>query len=44
MNRNYVATALIGCAVILGWNAFLIQRDAKMYKAYYQETAKQQQK
>jgi hypothetical protein len=44
MNRKYVAAALIGCAVVLGWNAFLIQRDAAMYKAYYHQQEKQQQK
>jgi hypothetical protein len=44
MNRKYVATALIASAVVLGWNAFLIQRDAALYKAYYHQQAKQQQK
>jgi hypothetical protein len=42
MNRKYVATALIGSVVILGWNVFLVQRDDKLFKAYYQETAKEQ--
>lgn len=42
MNRKYVATALIASAVILGWNAFLIQRDAAMFKAYSQDNTKQQ--
>jgi hypothetical protein len=41
MNRKYVATALIGCAVILGWNAFLIQRDAKLFEAYNQPIQQQ---
>ena len=41
MNRKYVAAALIGCAVILGWNAFLIQRDAKLFESYGQATQQQ---
>jgi hypothetical protein len=44
MNRKYLAAGLIGFVVIIGWNIFCIQRDDAMYKAYYQETAKQQQK
>ena len=39
MNRKYVAAALIGSAAILGWNVFLIQRDAAMYKSYYRSQA-----
>jgi hypothetical protein len=35
MNRKYVVAGLIGFVFILGWNAFLIQRDEKMYDAYY---------
>ncbi len=42
MNRKYVVAGLIGFAAILGWNVFLIQRDDKLYKAYYKETAKQE--
>ena len=34
-NRKYIVAGLIGFAVILGWNVFLIQRDDAMYKAYY---------
>jgi hypothetical protein len=41
MNRKYVAAALIASAVILGWNAFLIQRDAKLFDAYEQATQQQ---
>ena len=44
MNRKYLATGLIGFAVILGWNVFLIQRDDAMYKAYYRQQAIQQMK
>jgi len=33
-NKKYVISGLIGFAVILGWNVFLIQRDNKMFEAY----------
>jgi hypothetical protein len=39
MNRKYVVAGLIGFAVILGWNVFLIQRDDKLYDAYYRSKA-----
>ena len=39
MNKKYVIAGLIGFAVILGWNVFLIQRDDKMYDAYYRSKA-----
>lgn len=39
MNRKYVIAGLIGFAVILGWNVFLIQRDDKLYDAYYRSKA-----
>jgi hypothetical protein len=39
MNRKYLSVGLIGFAVILGWNVFLIQRDDKMYDAYYRSKA-----
>jgi len=44
VNRKYLFSGLIAFTFILGWNMFLIQRDDAMYKAYYQETTKQQQK
>ena len=39
MNRKYLATGLIGFAVIIGWNVFLIQRDDALYKAHYRQQA-----
>jgi hypothetical protein len=39
MNRKYVIAGLIGFAVILGWNVFLIQRDNALYDAYYHRQA-----
>jgi hypothetical protein len=39
MNSKYVIAGLIGFAVILGWNAFLIQRDESLYNSYYRTKA-----
>ena len=39
MNKKYVVAGLIGFAAILGWNVFLIQRDNRMFDAYYQQQA-----
>ena len=39
MNRKYVVAGLIGFAVILGWNVFLIQRDERLYDSYYRAKA-----
>lgn len=39
MNKKYVVAGLIGFAFILGWNVFLIQRDERMYDAYYRTKA-----
>jgi hypothetical protein len=39
MNRKYIVAGLIGFAFILGWNVFLIQRDERMYDAYYRTKA-----
>jgi len=44
MNRKYIVAGLIGFAVILGWNVFLIQRDDVLYKSYYRQQATQQMK
>ena len=41
MNKKYIVVGLIGFAVILGWNVFLIQRDDAMYKSYYRQQATQ---
>jgi len=39
INRKYVVAGLIGFAFILGWNVFLIQRDERLYDAYYRQQA-----
>ena len=39
MNKKHIIAGLIGLAVILGWNIFLIQRDEKLYDAYYRSKA-----
>jgi len=36
MNKKYVVAGLIGFAVILGWNVFLIQRDQQLFDSYNQ--------
>ena len=37
MNRKYVITFALGFIAMIGWNVFLIQRDEKLYKAYYRQ-------
>jgi len=39
MKTTYIFLAVIG---ILMYNVFLIQRDEKMFKTFYKETAKEQ--
>jgi hypothetical protein len=41
MNRKYLVAGLIGFTFILGWNAFLIKRDAKLFEAYNQPIQQQ---
>jgi hypothetical protein len=44
MKPKYIAYTLIALGVIIGWNAFLIQRDDALYRAYYKQQAIQQMK
>lgn len=37
--RKYLIGTLLGVVAIIGWNVFLIQRDDRMYKAYYHQQA-----
>ena len=39
MKPKYIAYTLIALGAIIGWNAFLIQRDDALYKAYYKQQA-----
>jgi hypothetical protein len=39
MKKKHIVAGLIGFAVILGWNVFLIQRDNALYKAHYRQSA-----
>jgi hypothetical protein len=39
MKPKYIAYSLIALGAIIGWNAFLIQRDDALYKAYYKQQA-----
>lgn len=42
MNSKFIFSIIFGVGVIIGWNAFLIQRDQELYDAYYGETPKEQ--
>ena len=39
---KYLTAILSGIAVIIGWNAWCIQRDDAMFRAYYQQKAHQE--
>ena len=39
IDKKYVFAGLIGFAAIVGWNVFLIQRDDRMFDAYYHQQA-----
>lgn len=39
MNLKYISFLLLSIGMIIGWNAFLIQRDDAMFKAYYKQQA-----
>ena len=41
MNK-YVVFGLFSVAVIIGWNAWCIQRDDALFKAYYHQKAHQE--
>ena len=42
MNPKYLSAGLIAFIAILGWNVFLVQRDDRLFKAYYHQTAQEQ--
>jgi len=37
--RKYLIAILFGVLTIVGWNVFLVQRDERMYDAYYRSKA-----
>jgi len=39
MKPKYIGYSLLALGLIVGWNAFLIQRDDALYKAYYKQQA-----
>ena len=39
MNLKYISFSLLVIGVIVGWNAFLIQRDNALYDAQYHRQA-----
>lgn len=43
MNYKYISAGILALFVIVGWNAFLIQRDDKLFKAYYHQKAQVEQ-
>ena len=38
--RKYLTATVLGVVAIIGWNVFCIQRDERMYDAYYRSKAK----
>jgi len=44
MINRYITYTALGFIFMFGWNIFLIQRDDRMFKAYYHQQAVQQQK
>ena len=42
MKSTTVTYIFLAFIAILGYNAFLIKRDAEMFKAYYPESCQQQ--
>jgi hypothetical protein len=39
MSKKHIAYVFFALLVIVGWNAFLIQRDDALYRAYYKQQA-----
>jgi hypothetical protein len=39
MNRKYIIAFAFGFLAMIGWNVFLVQRDERMYDAYYRSKA-----
>jgi hypothetical protein len=39
MNRKYITVFALGFLAMIGWNVFLVQRDDRMYDAYYRSKA-----
>ena len=38
MKSKYIAYAVLVAVMMIGYNAFLIQRDNKMFESYYCQT------
>ena len=39
MSKKYVITFAFGFLAMIGWNVFLVQRDNRLYDAYYRQQA-----
>jgi hypothetical protein len=44
MKLKYILCSLFALAAIIGWNAFLVQRDDALFRSYYKQQAIQQMK
>jgi len=42
LSPRYIVFFIALLGLMLGWNAFIIQRDQKLFKLYYHESAKEQ--
>jgi|688.fasta_scaffold547448_2 hypothetical protein len=40
MRIKYFGVGIITLSIMIGWNAFLIQRDAELFRAVYTQTEK----
>jgi len=39
MSRKYITAFALGFLAMIGWNVFLVQRDQRLYDAYYRQQA-----
>ena len=40
MNRKYIAAGICALGFMIGWNVFLAQRDAELFRAVYTQVEK----
>ena len=41
MSKKYIIATVVGAFMMIGWNVFIIQRDAQLFNSYNQETPKE---
>ena len=39
MSREFITVFTLGFLAMIGWNVFLVQRDERLYDAYYRTKA-----